>query len=125
VALSAQLAARLRDEILSGLLPPGGELDFTFHRVLVDAAGSERLSRTCATVQAETRMCLHRLMGGYRNSEALAEAHYQLAALVGDAGLEENLIALTAHFGDPIPISRKAHGAGGRLSDRGTRAPHS
>ena len=43
----------------------GSELDFEFHRTLVDGANSKRLAKTYTTVQAETRLCLHRLMAGY------------------------------------------------------------
>lgn len=86
----------------------GGELDFAYHRALVDAAGSDRLSRTYATVQAETRLCLHRLMGGYRRSEALADEHMRLAQLLAAAPVEEVLAELTRHFGDPAENLRKA-----------------
>jgi len=86
----------------------GGELDFAYHRALVDAAGSDRLSRTYATVQAETRLCLHRLMGGYRRSEALADEHLRLARLLAAAPVEDVLAELTRHFGDPAENLRKA-----------------
>jgi len=121
----SDIAERMRQAVSAEDWHEGGELDFTFHRTLVDAAGSERLSRTYVTVQAETRMCLHRLMGGYRNSKALADEHFQLAELISDASLEENLIALTAHFGDPISVSRKAHAVSAGISGHDTRAPES
>jgi len=88
----------------------GGELDFAFHRALVDAAGSERLSRTFATVQAETRLCLHRLMGGYRSGEDLADEHFRLARLIGEAELDAMLDELERHFGDPVAVRRRALG---------------
>ena len=85
----------------------GSELDFEFHRTLVDAAGSNRLSRTYMTVQAETRLCLHRLMGGYRRSEDLAEEHFRFANTLKSGNLEEALDELSRHFGDPVAIIRR------------------
>ena len=90
----------------------GSELDFAFHRALVDAAGSKRLSKTYTTVQAETRLCLHRLMGGYRRSEALAEEHFRFADLLGNGDLDAALAELERHFGDPVAIMRRAREGG-------------
>ena len=83
------------------------DLDFSFHRTLVDAAGSVRLSRTYTTVQAETRLCLHRLMDGYRHRGDLASQHLRLADLIGSAPLEEILPELHRHFGDPAATLRR------------------
>jgi DNA-binding FadR family transcriptional regulator len=117
-ALSA-IAERMDRAMKAGDWAVGGELDFAFHRTLVDAAGSDRLSRTYATVQAETRLCLHRLMGGYRRSEALADEHVRLARMIADAPVEAVLDELTRHFGDPAANLRKARGAGDRSDSRG------
>jgi DNA-binding GntR family transcriptional regulator len=80
----------------------GGELDFLFHRALVDAANSKRLSRMFATVQAETQLCLHRLMGGYRSTEDLAAEHFELAELLATAPLPLVLQKLNQHLADPV-----------------------
>lgn len=86
----------------------GGELDFEYHRALVDSAGSERLSRTYATVQAETRLCLHRLMGGYRSSVDLADEHFELAEAIRNQPFDAILQELHRHFGDPVAIMRRS-----------------
>jgi DNA-binding GntR family transcriptional regulator len=101
------IAEHMDRALKSGDLTQGGDLDFTFHRALVDAAHSERLSRTYATVQAETRLCLHRLMGGYRRSADLADEHFRLAALIADADIGDILAELTRHFGDPTRHFRR------------------
>ncbi len=88
----------------------GSELDFEFHRTLVDAAGSKRLSKTYMTVQAETRLCLHRLMGGYRRSEDLAEEHFRFADILNNGDLEKALDELQQHFGDPVAVMRRSQG---------------
>ena len=102
-----RISERMDKAVRAGRWKDGGELDFEFHRTLVDGAESERLSRTYATVQAETRLCLHRLMGGYRSSEDLADEHFRLADMLGTSTLESILRELSHHFGDPVAILRR------------------
>ncbi len=103
-----QISERMDRAVRSKRWKDGGELDLLFHRTLVDAAESKRLSRTYTTVQAETQLCLHRLMGGYRSSEKLADEHFRLARMIGEARLETTLKELDRHFGDPAAIMRRA-----------------
>lgn len=107
----SEIAARMDRAMRAGDRAAGGEFDFAFHRTLVDAAGSERLSRTYATVQAETRLCLHRLMGGYRSSADLADEHHRLAAMIATSPAGEVVGELQRHFGDPAQILRRARAA--------------
>ena len=102
------IADRMDRALKSGDTRAGGDLDFAFHRTLVDAADSERLSRTYATVQAETRLCLHRLMGGYRSSRDLAEDHFRLAETIRSGNIDAILITLKQHLGDPARHLRNA-----------------
>ncbi|WP_237477440.1 GntR family transcriptional regulator [Lichenibacterium dinghuense] len=81
--------------------------DLAFHRALVEAAGSPRLSRMYDTVQAETRLCLHLLMGGYRSSAGLAAEHGRLAALATRGDLDAALAELGRHLADPIRYLRR------------------
>jgi hypothetical protein len=69
------------------------------------------------TVQAETRLCLHRLMGGYRSSQDLADEHFKLAEMFGTSSLEAILRELDRHFGDPVAILRRT-----RKSERAAAA---
>lgn len=104
----AAIAKHMDRALKSGETAVGGDLDFEFHRTLVDAAKSDRLSRTYATVQAETRLCLHRLMGGYRSSKDLAEEHFRLADTIRSKNIDATLTELRQHFGDPARHLRKA-----------------
>lgn len=106
-ALNA-VTQRMDRALKAGDQAAGGDLDFAFHRTLVDAAGSERLSRTYATVQAETRLCLHRLMGGYRSSADLAAEHFRLADMIADAAIDAILAEMQRHFGDPAKHLKRA-----------------
>ena len=89
------------------------QADFAFHRTLVEAAGSPRLSRLYDTIQAETKLCLHLLMAGYRSSAGMVEEHRKLAALVGAGSLDEALTELMRHLGDPIRILRRIAASNG------------
>ena len=103
-----QIAAKMDKAVRARRWQEGSALDFAFHKTLVDAAGSQRLSKTYMTVQAETRLCLHRLMGGYRRSEALAEEHFRFADILRKGDLGAALADLERHFGDPVAIMRRA-----------------
>jgi len=96
------IAERMDKSVRAHRWKQGGELDFLFHRTLVDAANSKRLSRTFATVQAETQLCLHRLMGGYRSSEDLATEHFELAERLASAPLSLVVQKLNRHLADPV-----------------------
>jgi DNA-binding GntR family transcriptional regulator len=54
------------------------ELDLRFHEAIVDAAGSERLSRLFRTLAAETRLCLNALEGSYRRPTDVVDEHRDL-----------------------------------------------
>jgi len=104
-AIVRQMEASVRREDWSRT----AELDLEFHRELVDTAGSHRLSRGYATLQAETMLCLHKLMGGYRGNKALIDEHKLLADLVGGDDAEAALKELDRHFGDPVRTLHKAN----------------
>ena len=115
-AVAARLTAiaeGMDNAMRAGDWAAGGALHLAFPPALVGGPGGERLSRTYATVQAETRLCLHRLMGGYRRSEALAVEHRRLARMLAEAPLEEVLAELQRHFGDPAETLRKARALSG------------
>lgn len=81
--------------------------DLAFHRALVDAADSPRLSRMYDTVQAETRLSFQHLMSGYRSSAELVEEHRRLAALATGDDLPAALDEMTRHLADPVRILRR------------------
>lgn len=103
-----EIAERMHAALSAGDWRKGADLDFEFHRNLVDAADSERLTRTYVTVQAETSLCLHWLMKGYRDSKALAAEHFELASLIATGSEAEVAVALAAHWRDSGSALRKA-----------------
>ncbi|MBK3396578.1 MULTISPECIES: GntR family transcriptional regulator [Methylobacterium] len=89
--------------------PQVADLDMQFHRRIVDEAGSERLTRSFATLQAETRLCLQMLMGGYSENAALIDEHQLLVDLIERGAVEPALAEMERHFGDPVRTLQKAN----------------
>jgi DNA-binding GntR family transcriptional regulator len=58
------------------------EPDLRFHSALVDAAGSPRLARTYAAIQAEIAYCLVQLRPHYDRPEQVAREHRELLAAI-------------------------------------------
>ena len=109
-ALAARLAAavaRMDAAAAARDWPEVAASDLAFHRAIVEAAGSPRLSRMFDTVEAETRLCLHLLMGGYRSSAGLAAEHRRLGALATGDDLTAALGELARHLADPIRYLRR------------------
>lgn len=75
------------------------ELHLAFHSEVIAAADSFRLSRAHATLQAETRLCIHMLASGYRKNPTLIAEHRSLAdsLLKGMDDLEHHLTEVHHH----------------------------
>lgn len=118
-ALRLRLAAeaeRMAEAVAAENWREVADADLAFHRALVDAAASPRLSRMFDTVQAETRLCLHLLMAGYRSSAELAAEHRRLAALATGDDLAAAQAELGRHLADPIHILRRIGAPGSGAS---------
>ena len=102
-AAATRMAAAVEEQDWSAV----AEADLAFHRALVEAAGSPRLARMFDTVQAETRLCLHLLMAGYRSSAGLAAEHRRLASLAIGDDLAAAEAELARHLADPIRYLRR------------------
>ena len=78
------------------------EADAHFHQVLVDHAGSPRLTRIHDTLRIETRMCIRAMEPTYTYDDARVGEHREIARsfLRGDPLLTDRL--LVAHMRDAI-----------------------
>lgn len=87
-------AARDLDEV--------SEADMRFHEVLVELAGSPRLSRLHQTFLVETRMCVHALADTYDAATDRVNEHQSLASAIrsGDVALTDKL--MLAHMEDAV-----------------------
>ena len=77
------------------------DLDMAFHRRIVEAAGSLRLTRLYANVIGETRICFN-LTARYPGREHLVEEHAELAAFVATGDLSGARSSLTSHLSTSI-----------------------
>ncbi len=101
-------ADRMAAAIAATDWPNVADSDLAFHRALVDAAGSARLKRMFGAMQAETRLCLHMLMPGYRWGTRVADDHRRLAALATGDDLPAALDDIARHLADPLNTLRRA-----------------
>ena len=99
------------------------EADLAFHAALVGGAESPRLSRMFETVQAETRLCLHLLMAGYRASQHLGQEHRRLARLATGEDVAAAEAELARHLANPVAILRRIGGGEGASGAPEDRAP--
>ena len=67
------------------------DADMAFHRAVIDAAGSERMTRAFASVQSEILLCMAQLKPHYDHPDEVAQEHRDLleALVDGDAKLAE------------------------------------
>jgi DNA-binding GntR family transcriptional regulator len=72
--------------------------DLSFHRHLVDAAGSERLSAMYASLADQTRLGLNIVLATYEGRTDLVDEHAELLDLLGAGDRAGLLAALDRHF---------------------------
>ncbi|WP_246136531.1 GntR family transcriptional regulator [Leekyejoonella antrihumi] len=79
-----------------------GEADIAFHELLVQLAGSPRLSRMHRTLMTETRMCINALESTYDDFECRVQEHRDIAQsfIDGEPGRTDELLRL--HMKDAI-----------------------
>lgn len=88
------------------------EPDMRFHRAIIDAAGSPRLSRAYSQVQAEIQLCMVQLRPHYEHPSEVADEHTELLAAIvdGDPELADKLFR--AHLTDAVQNLSSALAAG-------------
>ena len=79
-----------------------GDADLEFHRVLVDAAGSRRLSRAIRTLLIETRLCTYSMQDTFVVRADLAEDHEAIVEALRDRDRERLLALVEAHMSDAV-----------------------
>ncbi|MCX4908917.1 GntR family transcriptional regulator [Streptomyces sp. NBC_00878] len=77
-----------------------GDLDLRFHSLVIEAAGSPRLSRMYDTVISETRLCLNLLTDVDPARLDLIDEHRELARLVAGDDVDAALATLDKHFAE-------------------------
>jgi DNA-binding GntR family transcriptional regulator len=93
------------------------EPDMRFHRSIIDAAGSARLSRAYDGVQAEIELCMVQLRPHYEHPSEVADEHTELLAAIvaGDAERADRLFRV--HLTDAVQNLSSALAAGDGSND--------
>jgi len=89
------------------------EPDMRFHREIIDAAESPRISRAYAGVQAEIQLCMVQLRPHYERPSQVADEHTELLASIeaGDAARADQLFR--THLTEAVENLSNALAAGG------------
>ncbi|WP_426186379.1 GntR family transcriptional regulator [Microbacterium sp. TWP3-1-2b2] len=79
-----------------------GDADIVFHRVLVDSAGSRRLSHYMATLAIETRIASFSDPSGYTVRRSVSDTYRELLAAVAAGDLSSAFAALERQFAEAV-----------------------
>jgi DNA-binding GntR family transcriptional regulator len=74
------------------------DIDLRFHRELIDAVGSQRLSRTFTSLQAEARLLMAQVKPRYDRAETLAAEHRAVYEGVAGAKVGPAVKAVREHL---------------------------
>lgn len=88
------------------------EPDMKFHRAIIDAAQSPRISRAYAGVQAEIQLCMVQLRPHYERPSQVADEHTELLAAIVDGDAERADELFRRHLGDAVQNLSSALAAG-------------
>ncbi|WP_326595463.1 GntR family transcriptional regulator [Streptomyces sp. NBC_01803] len=83
------------------------DLDLSFHRMVVEAAGSHRLNRMFDTLVSETRLCLNMYADLEPDRMDLLPEHRGLVDLIAGADLPTALTTLRQHFDEAVVTLRR------------------
>lgn len=73
-------------------------LDLKFHKTLVDASDSPRLTRMFATLLVETKVCMTALEGAYPRPTELVAEHKALLQAMAQRDLDRALVLIDEHL---------------------------
>ena len=88
------------------------EPDMSFHRAIIDAAGSARLGRAYGGVQAEILLCMVQLRPHYERPSEVAAEHTELLAAIDDGDPARADELFRSHLGDAVRNLSNALAAG-------------
>ena len=88
------------------------EPDMRFHRAIIDAAASPRLSRAYGQVQAEIQLCMVQLRPHYERPSEVADEHTALLAAIVDADPQRADQLVREHLSDAVQNLSSALAAG-------------
>ena len=91
------------------------DADMDFHRAVIDAAGSERMTRAYASVQSEILLCMAQLKPHYDHPDEVAQEHRELLEPLvdGDAEARREALPRPPRRGHRQPDPRAERARGG------------
>ncbi|GAA4823933.1 GntR family transcriptional regulator [Tomitella cavernea] len=104
-AVAARLRAiigRMPGHVRSGDWPSVARADLQFHSTLVARTGNSRLTRTYATLAAETRICMLDLERAYLRPQDLPQEHHRLTDLLEAGEAAALQTAIRAHLSTAV-----------------------
>jgi DNA-binding GntR family transcriptional regulator len=84
------------------------EPDMSFHRAIIDAAGSPRLARAYSSVQSEILLCLVQLRPYYHRPAEVAAEHVELIAAIRSGDVSEAEELFRVHLAEAADNLTKA-----------------
>jgi DNA-binding GntR family transcriptional regulator len=88
------------------------EPDMKFHRAIIDAAQSPRISRAYAGVQAEIQLCMVQLRPHYERPSQVADEHTELLAAIVDGDADRADELFRRHLDEAVQNLSSALAAG-------------
>jgi DNA-binding GntR family transcriptional regulator len=88
------------------------EPDMKFHRAIIDAANSPRISRAYAGVQAEIQLCMVHLRPHYERPSQVADEHTELLAAIVDGDADRADELFRNHLAEAVQNLSSALAAG-------------
>lgn len=109
-AVAARLRAvleRMPAHVRAGDWPAATRVDLAFHSTFVAETGNRRLSRTYATLAAESRICMVNLKRAYLRPETLPEEHHRLVDLLEEGDGPALTSAIRIHLSAAVDDLRQ------------------
>lgn len=89
------------------------DADMDFHRAVIDAAGSERITRAYASLQSEILLCMAQLRPHYDHPDEVAQEHRDLLEPLIGADLAEAEARFRVHLDEATDnLTRALHARG-------------
>ncbi len=95
------------------------EPDMRFHRAIIDAADSARISRAYTAVQSEVLLCMVQLRPHYERPSQVAEEHTELLAAIADGDIARADELFRVHLTDAVQNLSSALASGERPDTEG------
>jgi DNA-binding GntR family transcriptional regulator len=92
----------MTEAVATGPWPAVARTDLSFHKTIVDAAGSPRLARMFSTLVAESLLCINRFEHLFNPLDEVVAQHQRLADLLRSGDVDAYLAEIDWHLGNSV-----------------------